>query len=93
MQEMPLNPAGQYGDDRNLRARQRFWEHQDPYFDMVAWVLGLAGLSPGLRILDAGCGNGVYLRPLAATKVQRPGATFRLGCCGRLATGRWSMLT
>src|SRR5207237_2325781 len=57
-----LNPPAQYADDRNLRARQRFWRHQDPYFDIVGWVMDLARLSPGLRVLDAGCGNGAYLR-------------------------------
>lgn len=59
---MTRNPPGQYADDRNLHARQRFWQRQDPYFDDVGWVLDLAGLSPGMRMLDAGCGNGLYLR-------------------------------
>jgi hypothetical protein len=59
---MTLNPPGQYDDDRNLRARQRFWEHQDPYLDTAGWVLGLAGLSPG----DAGPGCRVRERRLPA---------------------------
>jgi SAM-dependent methyltransferase len=79
MQEMPLNPPGQYGDDQNLRARQRLWEYQVPYFDIVAWVLDLAGLSPGMRVLDAGCGNGVYLRALAARKVRAAGCDLSAG--------------
>ena len=53
-----LNPPGQYADDRNLRARQRFWQHQDPRFDDVGWIPDLARLSPGMRVLNAGCGNG-----------------------------------
>jgi cyclopropane fatty-acyl-phospholipid synthase-like methyltransferase len=61
---MALNPPGQYRDDRNLSARQRLWAHQEPYFDIVGWVMGLAGVSPGTRVLDAGCGNGMYLRAL-----------------------------
>lgn len=61
---MTLNPPGQYADDRNLRARQRLWQHQEPYFDDVSWVLDQAGVSPGMRVLDAGCGNGLYLRGL-----------------------------
>ena len=76
---MTLNPRGQYDDDRNLRARQRFWEHQDPYLDTAGWVLGLAGLSPGLRVLDAGCGNGVYLRALAGRKVRAAGCDLSAG--------------
>jgi SAM-dependent methyltransferase len=76
---MALNPAGQYADDRNLRTRQRFWEYQRPSFDDVGWVLGLAGLSPGQRVLDAGCGNGVYLRGLAAWPVRSTGCDLSLG--------------
>ncbi|HEY4849397.1 MAG TPA: class I SAM-dependent methyltransferase [Streptosporangiaceae bacterium] len=76
---MALNPPGQYADDRNLRARQRLWRHQNPYFDIVAWVLDLARLSPGLRVLDAGCGNGEYLRALAMRPVQAAGCDLSMG--------------
>ena len=79
IEDMELNPPGQYGDDRNLRARQRFWEQQNPYFDIVGWVLDLAGLTPGMRVLDAGCGNGAYLRPLAARKVRAAGCDRSAG--------------
>jgi hypothetical protein len=59
--EVTLNPPGQYANDRNLRARQRFWQHQDPYFDDVGWVLGLAGLAP---VSDSGLtGEGGSRRP------------------------------
>lgn len=54
-----LNPPAQYADDRNLRARQRLWRCQVPSFDIAAWVVDLAGLVPGMRVLDAGCGNGI----------------------------------
>jgi len=74
-----LNPPGQYTDDRNLRARQRFWLHQDPYFDDVGWVLDLAGLSRGMRVLDAGCGNGVYLRGLRDRRVAAVGCDLSTG--------------
>jgi len=74
-----LNPPGQYADDRNLRARQRFWQHQDPYFDVVGWVLDLAALSPGMRVLDAGCGNGLYLRGLRDRQVTVVGCDRSLG--------------
>jgi SAM-dependent methyltransferase len=74
-----LNLPGQYADDRNLRARQRLWRYQDPYFDVVAWVLDLAGLSPGLRVLDAGCGNGEYLRALARRPVHAAGCDLSMG--------------
>jgi len=74
-----LNPPSQYADERNLRARQRFWEHQEPVFDIVGWVLDLAGLSPGMRVLDAGCGNGLYLRGLAARGVLAAGCDLSMG--------------
>jgi SAM-dependent methyltransferase len=74
-----LNPPGQYADDRNLRARQRFWQHQEPSFDDVGWVLGLAGLSPGMRVLDAGCGNGAYLRGLREFRVTAVGCDLSMG--------------
>jgi ubiquinone/menaquinone biosynthesis C-methylase UbiE len=76
---MSLNPLGQYADDHNLRARQRFWQHQDPYFDDVGWVLDLAGLSPGMRVLDAGCGNGLYLRGLGDRQVTAVGCDLSMG--------------
>jgi SAM-dependent methyltransferase len=76
---MTLNPAGQYDDDRNLRARQRFWAHQDPYLDTADWVLSLINLTPGMRVLDAGCGNGVYLRALAGREVTAAGCDLSPG--------------
>jgi SAM-dependent methyltransferase len=80
--QVTLNPPGQYADDRHLRARQRFWLHQDPPLDVVNWVLDRAGLAPGQRVLDAGCGNGLYLRALRdlieqAVGVATPGWRMR----------------
>jgi SAM-dependent methyltransferase len=74
-----LNPPGQYADDHNLRARQRLWQHQIPFFDIASWVLSLAGLSPGLRVLDAGCGNGEYLRALSGHPVLAAGCDLSMG--------------
>jgi SAM-dependent methyltransferase len=74
-----VNPPGQYADDRNLRARQRLWQHQSPYFDIVGWVLELAHLSPGLRVLDAGCGNGEYLHRLRDHRVRAVGCDLSMG--------------
>jgi SAM-dependent methyltransferase len=76
---MVLNPPDQYADDRNLRARQRLWQHQVPLFDVVGWVLGLADLSPGMQVLDAGCGNGQYLRALAVHPVRAAGCDLSAG--------------
>jgi ubiquinone/menaquinone biosynthesis C-methylase UbiE len=76
---MMLNPPGQYADDSNLRARQRFWQHQSPAFDDVAWVLDVAALSPGMRVLDAGCGNGAYLRGLRARRIAAAGCDLSMG--------------
>jgi SAM-dependent methyltransferase len=74
-----LNPPGQYSDDRNLQARQLFWQHQSPPLDIVGWVLGLAGLAPGMRVLDAGCGNGLYLRGLRGRQVRAIGCDLSMG--------------
>lgn len=80
---MEVNPPGQYADDRNLRARQRLWRCQLPFFDIAAWVLDLAGLTPGMRVLDAGCGNGIYLRALRKRSMNAVGCDLSLGMlCG-----------
>jgi 2-polyprenyl-3-methyl-5-hydroxy-6-metoxy-1,4-benzoquinol methylase len=81
-----LNPLGQYADDGNLGARQRFWLHQSPYFDIESWVLDLAGLASGMKILDAGCGNDLYLRAMARRQGAAPsprGECSHLGSIGR----------
>jgi SAM-dependent methyltransferase len=74
-----LNPPTQYADDRNLRARQRLWRHQSSPFDIVGWVLELAGLAPNLRVLDVGCGNGAYLRAMRDRPVRVVGCDLSLG--------------
>jgi SAM-dependent methyltransferase len=76
---MELNPPGQYADDRNLRARQRLWRCQVPAFDTVGWVLDLAELVPGMRVLDAGCGNGLYLPALRQRRVSAVGCDLAPG--------------
>jgi SAM-dependent methyltransferase len=74
-----LNPPEQYADDRNLRARQRLWRCQIPIFDLAGWVLDLAGVAPGMRVLDAGCGNGIYLRSLRERGVTAVGCDLSPG--------------
>jgi SAM-dependent methyltransferase len=74
-----LNPPDQYADDRNLRARQRFWQYQHPPFDTAAWVLDLVHMPAGLRVLDAGCGNGEYLRGLRGRQVRAVGCDLSPG--------------
>lgn len=76
---MVLNPPGQYADDRKLAARQSLWRCQHPAFDLVAWVLDLAGLAPGMRVLDVGCGNGTYLRGLRDRQVRAAGCDLSMG--------------
>ena len=80
-----VNLSQQYANDRNLAARQRMWRHQVPYFDIVSWVVRLAGLSPGQQVLDAGCGNGEYLRALAQVPVLAVGCDLSLGMLRPLA--------
>jgi SAM-dependent methyltransferase len=80
-----LNPPGQYADDRNLNARQRLWRCQVPFFEVTAWVLDLAGLAPGMTVLDAGCGNGLYLRALRERGARAVGCDLSLGMLRRIA--------
>jgi SAM-dependent methyltransferase len=58
-----MTPPTQYATDAKLRARQRLWDISPavPAFSLFPWVLGLAHLEGGERILEAGCGNGGYL--------------------------------
>lgn len=78
---MSLNPPGQYVTDVNLRARQRLWEYQQPFFDITAWVLDVAGLmSPrDERVLDMGCGNGMYLTELRRRGLDATGCDLSPG--------------
>jgi len=70
---------GQYRDDRNLRARQRLWARQERRFDLSGWVLGLAEVAVGQRVLDLGCGNGMYLRALREQGIDAVGGDLSLG--------------
>ena len=79
-------PASQYSTDRNLLARQRLWEQQVPRFDLVGWVLDLAGLEPGpslahdvLDVLDVGCGNGQYLEAVGRCGHRPTGLDLSIG--------------
>jgi SAM-dependent methyltransferase len=74
-----FNPPGAYADDSKFRARQRLWQYQTPYFDIVEWVMGLAALEPGQLVLDAGCGNGAYLRALRGRPVRAVGCDLSAG--------------
>lgn len=57
------SPATQYATDANLRARQALWEisPREPPFALFPWVLDLADIHDGDRVLEVGCGNGGYL--------------------------------
>lgn len=82
-----LNPPTQYAAADNLRARQRLWEHQQPQFDLMGWVLGLAGLEAGFdgRVLDVGCGNGLYLRALDHLSIEAIGCDLSLGMLSEIS--------
>ena len=88
---MTLNPPTQYATDANLRARQRLWEHQQPSFDIVGWVLEVAGLGApsGERVLDVGCGNGAYLRALRGRGLPTVGCDLSPGMLAAAAPHPW----
>jgi SAM-dependent methyltransferase len=72
----------QYGDDRNLAARQSIYAYVRPgptlFFD---WALDLAELEGDERIVDVGCGNGMYLAALSGRSHRGPvhGIDLELG--------------
>lgn len=78
---MSLNPPAQYATDANLGARQRLWARQRPTFDLVGWVLDLAGLRAAAteRVLDVGCGNGLYLAELRRRGIRAVGCDLSPG--------------
>jgi 2-polyprenyl-3-methyl-5-hydroxy-6-metoxy-1,4-benzoquinol methylase len=78
---MSLNPPTQNWSDGNLRARQRLWEAQVPRFDLIGWVLGVAGFDPQTdrRVLAVGCGNGNYLTQLHRRGVAAIGCDMSFG--------------
>jgi cyclopropane fatty-acyl-phospholipid synthase-like methyltransferase len=47
----------------------------------VSWVLGLAALSPGMRVLEVGCGNGLYLRGLRERRMRAAGCDLAAFVC------------
>lgn len=53
----------QYGGTGPLQARQSLWAH-NPGPSLVDVVLAQAGLRGGERVVDIGCGNGLYLAEL-----------------------------
>ena len=69
---MEVNPATQYATEVNLRARQELWEisAREPPFVLFPWVLDLANVGDGDRVLEVGCGNGGYLALVEATGVD-----------------------
>ena len=73
---MVTNPTGQYATEGNLASRQRLWatSRREPNFDFVSWVLDLAGIARGdtQRVLDVGCGNGLYERAFVKRGHQGP---------------------
>ena len=65
---MQADSATQYATEANLRARQVLWEisPREPPFLLFPWVLDLARIRAGDRVLEVGCGNGGYLELVAA---------------------------
>lgn len=54
---------------------------QQPPFDIVAWVLEVAGVvtTSNAQVLDVGCGNGMYLRELRRRGIHAVGCDLSRG--------------
>jgi ubiquinone/menaquinone biosynthesis C-methylase UbiE len=78
-----------YADRRNLDDRRNIYEFRRPRFDLVESVLDLLVVEPGGRVLDLGCGPGIYLAALAARDPSSVlvGADLSLGMLGSARDG------
>jgi SAM-dependent methyltransferase len=54
----------QYASEANLAARQAIYEYRRPRVRTAPWALDLAPMRGDERVLDVGCGNGLYLAEL-----------------------------
>lgn len=54
-----------YGDSTNLQARADIYAYQQPKVDLPDWVLGHVSWRGDERVVDVGCGPGMYLKRLA----------------------------
>jgi ubiquinone/menaquinone biosynthesis C-methylase UbiE len=54
----------QYATEANLAARQAIYKYRQPPARSAPWALDLVALRGEERVLDLGCGNGLYLAEL-----------------------------
>jgi ubiquinone/menaquinone biosynthesis C-methylase UbiE len=64
----------QYASEANLAARQAIYRYRQPPARTAPWALDLATMRGDERLLDIGCGNGLYLAELEGRR--HAGATF-----------------
>lgn len=80
--------GGQYGDDRNLAARQSIYSYARPGgANLFEWALDLAELGGDERLVDVCCGNGIYLAFLKGRAHRGPVHGLDLSA-GMLAAAR-----
>jgi SAM-dependent methyltransferase len=60
-----------YADSRKLEDRRSIYDYREPAFDLVQSVLDIVAVPAGGRVLDLGCGPGVYVAASAAREARR----------------------
>jgi SAM-dependent methyltransferase len=78
--------AAAYGTSDNLAARQAIYRYLEPAADLHDWAMGQVVWNGDEWVLDAGCGNGGYLRWLAGQPGRR-GPTIGLDLSPGMLSG------
>lgn len=77
-----------YADGRNLAARQSIYRFRQPQLHFGDWAVQQTDWSGVERVVDVGCGNGVYLQRLAGRVPHVIGIDLSAGMLADVLVGR-----